>query len=283
MKMLSCKRIARMIALYAAGDLVGARRREVAAHLATCEGCRRLAEEFSLSRNLLAQAFTLPEFGADFYSGIRGSVLGEIARDRRVSKPALFRRRWLYATAFAALVIAFGLMLQHFGSIKRQATRDLAIAPGGTDHRPLGQEKRTNSSTSHATELPQPPRNMPRLPGSSMTRANKVMALAYTRKQSGQSKPVEDLDGSAAAQVEPGDRKQIGQATPLTSITSAVAIEPAPSSGESPLSPSPRSASQLSRIEIQTANPNIRIIWLARREPEETNHAQDQNQNGNRD
>ena len=109
------------------------------------------------------------------------------------------------------------------------------------------------------------------------------MALAYTRKQSGQSKPVEDLDGSAAAQVEPGGRKQIGQATPLTSITSAVAIEPAPSSGESPLSPSPRSASQLSRIEIRQPTRTSGSFGLRGENLEETNHAQDQNQNGNRD
>jgi hypothetical protein len=45
------------------------------------------------------------------------------------------------------------------------------------------------------------------------------------------------------------------------------------------------SASQVSRIEIQTADPNIRIIWLVpreSREPEENNHDQDQPENSNR-
>ncbi|PYS85960.1 MAG: anti-sigma factor, partial [Acidobacteria bacterium] len=40
-----------MISLYVAGDLIGAPEREVAAHLAACDGCRRLADEFSESRS----------------------------------------------------------------------------------------------------------------------------------------------------------------------------------------------------------------------------------------
>jgi hypothetical protein len=42
---------------------------------------------------------------------------------------------------------------------------------------------------------------------------------------------------------------------------------------------------QISRIEIQTADPNIRIIWLSpqeSREPDGTNHVQDHPETSNR-
>ena len=103
MRRLNCKRTARMISLYIAGDLVGAPEREVAAHLAACDGCRRLADEFSESSSLMTEACAPPEFGAEFYSGIRQAVLGEIASDQMLAKPSIFRPRWLYATAFAAI------------------------------------------------------------------------------------------------------------------------------------------------------------------------------------
>jgi len=46
MRTLNCKRMTRMMSLYIAGDLSGATLRAATLHLATCEACRRLAEEF---------------------------------------------------------------------------------------------------------------------------------------------------------------------------------------------------------------------------------------------
>ena len=61
MRTLNCKRMAQMLSLYVAGDLVGAPERKVAAHLAACEACRRLAQEFSESSSLLTQACAPPK------------------------------------------------------------------------------------------------------------------------------------------------------------------------------------------------------------------------------
>ena len=138
MRALNCKRTTRMISLYVAGDLVGGAEREVATHLAACDACRRLAQEFSVSSSLLAEACALPEFGAAFYSGIRSAVLGEIASQQLQAKPSLFRPRWLYATAFAAIVIVSGVMLRHFVSIRHETPRDVTTVkmqptPGPTE------------------------------------------------------------------------------------------------------------------------------------------------------
>ena len=281
MRTLNCKRVAQMISLYVAGDLVGAPEREVATHLAACERCRRLAEDFSESSSLLTQACRPPEFNAAFYSGIRRAVLDEIRRDRMLSKPSLFRRRWLYATAFAAVVMAAGLMLQHFGSTRRETPQGLA-----------GQAKATNSSSSPGlSELQQSPRKPQGLPGTLAGKSHKDLALENPRRSLKQFETVRKPDASRIAQA---GLAQIALAmqssTSASTSISPAALESTTFSLGSTSPPAGRaSASQVSRIEIQTADPNIRIIWLApqesreSREFDEINHDQDQDENGNRE
>lgn len=259
MRTLTCKSIARNIPLYVAGDLVGRSEREVTAHLVACEDCRRLSEEFSESNSLLARACSPPEFGADFYSGIRSAVLADISRDRMRSKPSLFRPRWLYATAFAAIVIASALMLQHFSSTGRQS---LALAPRVTGQPTSDQAKATNLSS------------LPQSHGPSGTRGMQARKPAIR-----QAAP----DTAQAARI---NRAQIAQAIESPASVEPVALESASvSDGSASSAPGRASSSQVSRIEIQTTNPNIRIIWLTPREPresEETNRDQDQHKNGTR-
>jgi hypothetical protein len=272
--------MARMISLYVAGDLVGAREREVAAHLAACEECRRLAEEFSESSSLLTQACMPPEFGAEFYSGIRDAVLGEITRDRMLSKPSLFRPRWLYATAFAAIVIASGVMLQHFGSARRGTPQGLALAPQVSDQPTSGQAREANSSSlPQLSESPQAPRKSRGLPGTLRAQSQKVLALVNPHGSSRQFEAVRKPNASDTDQTARDSGTQIEPAMPSSTRVGPVALESATLSGGSASSLSERASdSQVSRIEIQTADPNIRIIWLSpreSREPEENNHDKD--------
>ena len=260
MRTLNCKRVAGMISLYVAGDLLGTPEREVAVHLAACGACRRLAKEFAESNSLLTRACAPPEFGPEFYVGIRNAVLDKITRDRRLSRAPFFRRRWVYATAFAAIVIAAGVMLQHFGNRGRQTPLDLAIAAPVTDQMASGQKMGTDSSPSSWSS-----KGTPGVP------KQNVRALVNQRGSSGRLETVQKANTSGAAQTARGKNIQVAQAMPL---------------GETPPFSSGRAAaSQVSRIEIQTADPNIRIIWLGRRdsrESETSNHDQHQDENGNR-
>ena len=258
MRTLNCKRTARMISLYVAGDLVGAPEREVAAHLAACDGCRQLAEEFTESSSLLTQAGTPPEFGAEFYAEIRDAVLGEIARDQILSKPSLFRPRWLYATAFAALVIVSGVMLQHFAGSRREPPRDLARAS------PV-----TVRPTSGPTEVPSPRKKHERT-GKPSAPADRLLARANPRGSARQFETVTRPEELVATQAALDSSTQIEPAMQSSTIVGPVALE---------------ASSQVSRIEIQTADPNIRIIWLSPREsgePDATKHDQDHPETSNR-
>ncbi len=258
MRTLNCKRTARIISLYVAGDLVGAPEREVAAHLAACEGCRRLAEEFSESSSLLTEACARPEFSAEFYSGIRHAVLGEIVSDQMLAKPSLFRPPWLYATAFAAIVIVSGVMLQHFVSTRREPPRDVARAP-----------QVTGQPTSPLSATPSP-RKKVELSGTQSAPSNKMPALANPRGSSGHFERVREPFALATAQAVRDSRPQIQPAKQSSTSLGSVALE---------------TSSQISRIEIQTADPNIRIIWLSPREsqePDGTIHDQDHPETSNR-
>ena len=238
-------------------DVPAAPEREVAAHLAACEGCRRLAEEFSESSSLLTQAFTPPEFGAEFYSGIRHAVLGEIASNQMPAKPSLFRPRWLYATAFAAIVIVSGVMLQHFAGTRHEPPRDLARAPQAADQ-----------PTPRSSEGPLPGKKH-ELTGKQNGSSNSLLALANPH---GSFRHFAEL------------RKPDALVT-QAALVSGAQIEPAMQSSTSLGPVALETSSQVSRIEIQTADPNIRIIWLSSREsrePDGTNHDQDHPETSNR-
>src|SRR6266576_777908 len=92
MRTLNCKRMIRMMSLYIAGDLSGATQRAATLHLATCELCRRVTEEFSETSALLTQACAPTEFDAEFYTGIRRAVLSEITHSRVLSQSSLIGR-----------------------------------------------------------------------------------------------------------------------------------------------------------------------------------------------
>ena len=77
-----------------------------------------------------------PEFGAEFYEGLRASVLGEIGRDRRRPAPtprsplsgALRGRRLVYATSFALALVACALAFNFYSRRASDAPAP-ALAP----------------------------------------------------------------------------------------------------------------------------------------------------------
>ena len=249
----NCKRMARVISLYVAGDLVGTPERKAAAHLAACEHCSRIATEFSGSNQMLLESSALPEFGAEFYAGIRSAVLGEI-KQQRVSRRFRFAGRWIYATSITVAIIGGGILLQHYRTVPKTPD-DLAFnisppAPGGL--------KAADSS---------PAPRLLKLPTQASHRRIAV------RKADAQ---VTDRVARADASETMPSLNRIGR-----SVFESGRPPGAPTSSPSGLGSKP----EVSRIEIRTSDPNIRIIWLApaqSRSSEPTNHDQIPPENGDR-
>lgn len=214
---LNCKRPSRNLPLFVAGDLSAYLNREMVNHLAICEECDRLAQEFRESNSLLTEACALPEFGARFYDEIRNNVLDQIKRDGISSRPR-FGHRWIFASAFALMLVASAVMFVRWRAV-REAPQGLGSTTqiaGNTasNHQPESTSSHQSKDFSSKIQRPQKP----------------ARRMTLTHPTSEQFQSAKNLTAS------PGG--------PQVS----------PSEGAS--------ASEVSRIEIQTSNPNIRIIWL---------------------
>jgi hypothetical protein len=214
---LNCKRASRNVPLFVAGDLSGDLNREMVNHLAICEECSRLAQEFRESNSLFTEACALPEFGAQFYDQIRNNVLDKINRDGISSRPR-FGHRWIFASAFALMLIASGVMFMR-SRAPREAPQDLV----------------STTPVAGKTAASKPPES-----------ASSLQSKDLPRKSQRPQKlvPQTRLTHPTSQQFQSGRNLSA-------------------SSGDPRVSPSElTSASEVSRIEIQTSNPNIRIIWL---------------------
>lgn len=269
MKKWNCKRMIRMMPLYVAGDLAAARESKAAGHLAACERCRGLSEEFSESGALLINAWALPEFDAEFYAGIRTSVLREITQQRSSSKPSLFAGRWVYATALAVAIIVFAVVLQLHRTAPK-SPRDLAFNPVVPvviePAAPKLMKVAVPSSSPQLAELPQ-----------SQRKSRRQIVVRNT------SAP--DLDRTtrdSALKITPAM-----QLSPTVGTVASARLNREPVTlpgGSAALKSGPASTSGVSRIEIRTADPNIRIIWLgARKSPGSGDTYHNQNEDENRD
>jgi hypothetical protein len=274
MRGMNCKRAAEFLPLYAAGDLDAARADEVASHVAVCEGCRHVAGEFRESRALLVEAFETPEFGAEFYTGIRSSVLEKISREREPSTPslvaALFGRRLAYATTFAVALIALALAFQHFRGGRRETTQQLAggqqnvNAPQQDQRRGSEASPQLNAKNNEATPSPTHTAMIPHKESTRRTTPDR-------RREPMPTPVMRDDESAQIAQVLPSSVNVAHEAS--ESASPAVGSTPAVMATAAP---------EVSRIEIQTADPNIRIIWLAPQKSEAPNPNEPKNENGER-
>jgi len=214
---LNCKRASRNVPLFVAGDLSGDLNREMVNHLAICEECDRLAQEFRESNSLLTEACALPEFGAQFYDQIRNNVLDKITRDGISSRPR-FGHRWIFASAFALMLIASGVMFLRWRAAP-EAPQDLA----------------STTQIAGKTASNQPPES-----------ASPLQSKDLPPKTQRPQKPVRRMT------LIPPTSQQFQSARNLAAPPDDPQVSPSEIA----------SASEVSSIEIQTSNPNIRIIWL---------------------
>ena len=241
MTLMSCKRAEKLMPLYAAGDLpAGRESRAVAAHVAGCASCAALAEEFRASREWARTSDAVPEFGDEFYEQLRAGVLDRVNRDTRPAAPsrvafffpALFAgRRLAYAASLALAACALALSL-YFGRDTSLPRRDdLARTP-----------------PTRNVIAPPPPAHAEPTPDAS--RDARETARPNLKRAGGGFKRTPTPRRAAPTH----------DAAPARELTAAA--NDAARQGVAPAAPRAETASA-SRIEIQTADPNIRIIWLA--------------------
>ncbi|MFL6211461.1 MAG: zf-HC2 domain-containing protein [Pyrinomonadaceae bacterium] len=229
---MNCARVGKLIPLHVAGDLPAQRARAVAQHLDACAQCRTTADDYAASRAWL-QTGAQPVFADAFYDDIRTAVLRQI---KQAQRPAPFfasfsTRRLAYVAAAVALVcvvcaLAWHAQFRHEpGTGVASNNRNEAAAPTPTPISMPSSTERANEEQPH----------------------QKIIKQGGPRRSPNTGPPARLLH---TTHEETASRPQLKRAPVLL-----------PTNPDEPGTAA--AATEVARIEIQTADPNIRIIWLA--------------------
>lgn len=224
---MNCKDVQELLPLHVGGDLAAKQAHSLSAHLENCDACSDLAigyrESFLLTKNV-----ETPAFSSEFYDGIRQSVLSQIAQDSVKS------RSWSFADllprtfrlrpewAVAALLIVAAFAF-YFISNRDKGPVETVQTPAWNNPKPV-----VPSSPSNVGDPAVTPQEQPRTANNGTTRRKP--------RQRNVARSVKEPTYTAP---------------PVNSPEESVAAS----------QPVPKSAEPL-RVEMQTNDSNIRIIWF---------------------
>lgn len=248
---MNCKNIEPLLSLYVGRDLEEEQSRLVAAHLQSCTECTLAADEYAGASQLL-QGYEPPFFSEGVYSGIREQVLNEIERESQAPVwPGIFsqlflalvqpRMRWMTAT----LLLAISLTVLYLSRKPlRQLPNDQKVAVRTEEPNQAGSESGARSENSSESA------------GSSSFSNKGQVRVATTRR------PTAGKREANAGVIATNASRELDKTTKVDSSTidrvvQRVLGESQPSSVPAPL-----------RVEMQTSNRNIRIIWLSGQRPD---------------
>jgi hypothetical protein len=237
-----CTHAEKLIPLFAGDDLPAPDADALRRHLESCANCRRLAAEFEESRDWL-RGFAAPQFDEAMLDGMRDSVLIDIGRIEN-------RARWLqwivpgwnlrfaFAASLALMLIGvlFGLVTN-----RRQPPYD-----------PQSNQAEMRKGGGNQVELPDDKAPDGRAKDDEQVATGKPDRRKFKRKaiEPGLNEPQQTKE----RMIEPDLIAQSINATEPATDQSFVAD---PANIDSDVN------RDMLRIEIQTADPNIRIIWFA--------------------
>ncbi len=246
-----CEHFEKLIPLYVGGDLEPLEADSVRQHLNTCAHCRQLNSEFQDSQNWLT-GFAVPKFDEASFANMRASVFREIERqEKRGSWPAWIdwllpkwspRQGWgpglMLASATVAVAITTGLV----AVVYRQQT--IPVKSGGEIIANNDKQADTGNIKQYGSDSVGVPVSNPI--------SGKHRSLRSKRVDS-PLPPEAFNNGGFSNALEPPvtpeeTAEQVATTAPAEQVAATVPQEPV--------------EKEMLRIELQTADPNIRIIWL---------------------
>ena len=252
---MNCRRVERLIALRVGGDITPESERAVAEHLRGCEGCRRSAPAFAASRALL-DSYEPPEFDPTFFDSVRRNVMREIEKAPAPRRLALFADRLLgrrsLAHAFAlALAVAVGLVgLKVFNERGDVVNRQTANANSAGAELKAGKHISADSAPEAITPHQAGRQGQPRQVAKQQQRRAGAAPQRAVKLQV-------NVPAHAATPELVSGGSEMERLT--NDVTSDAVEEVAFLEGR----PAVESEPKMLRIELQTGDPNVRIIWLS--------------------
>jgi putative zinc finger protein len=225
---MDCRRIEKLIPLYVECDLEGDESGRVSAHLETCDSCNTLVAEYEASQSWL-RLNTLPDFDDAMLDDMKRGVMRGIDEAReRPSFFGFFTWPLMPGRAFAA--VAALLIIFAVFALYIYSGRSSAVSKDS----PLAEE------TFKPEDMPAP-KDLKQAPGASPVASNRNRKR-YLIKTTGRNRP--------------GERPKFDRVI-RTQTDSTVAQKTADV---------PTETEEMTRIEIQTGDPDIRIIWFSPKE-----------------
>jgi hypothetical protein len=232
-----CTHAEKLIPLFAGDDLPARKADALRRHLESCAKCRRLAAEFEESHEWL-RGFAAPQFDESMLDGMRDSVLRDIGRiENRSRWIQWIVPRWnlkFMAVLSMSLLIVFAAAYAYRGRQRQPVTdkKDIVITTPGRDS--IGGAQGNNEGF-------------------------KVNPSPVPTRLPLRKRPRGIIENHGVKPVQSPDRV-IAQISPPPP---PINIEPAfePPIGD-PAKDDAIFNREMTRIEFQTADPNIRIIWL---------------------
>lgn len=269
---MNCKQSEQLIPLFVEADLDAAVMQQVTTHIETCNSCCNLAAEFQASQ-LSLRMLSSPEFDEAMMAELRRTVRREIAPTHvRPSITDLLSSRWHLKAAFAVSLVLLMSAIVYFRQETKQVRQETAshnqtVAPDLS--KPIRNETETKTSVKdrgfHSRQFSKKTERF-----SSRTTSRN---LENTVRQAS----AENTNNQIAVAAPVSARESDEDATRISNINSLISILPPVPQAERATSSLEKSAPEpeMLRMEFQTADPNIKIIWLTPKEPTRTNPVAD--------
>ena len=245
---MNCKQVEELLPLYAGGDLEEKRATLVTEHLQTCMACARVADEYCESVQL-TQRFAPPLFSEAVYAGVRQRVLRDIETEAKApvwSQPIanLFRPGLTWAIA-GMLLIVVSMFAIYFIVIRGNADQQLVKNPPAKVQ--PARDERSNPGPQSGTRA---------APSPSVQSGEKAQQLVGV-PQSQRKRSRDTLRISTVGAKSPEATSTANNIPPQSTNLPEPMMFPHRDSG---------ALSKTLRVEIQTKDPNIRIIWFVQQE-----------------
>jgi hypothetical protein len=246
---MNCKKITQLIPLFVEADLEVFEMEQLSAHFAVCNLCSDAMKEFQASQFMLHN-FAAPEFNEEVFAQMRSSVLNEIARPQIENLSSTF---WNWKVAFAAslamVILVSGIAMNlhnrnenyvaQSDNFNDQKSENFIAAPS-----PKLKIAAINPSSLHRIPKPRSGRN----------------SIAQGEASISKRNPGNVIENHPS----PERAIEIDREENSVAINNSIAVihETTAVLDEEKLTTEP----EMLRIELQTADPNIRIIWFAPKE-----------------
>jgi|SRR6185503_8886371 len=231
---MNCRRVEKLMPLYVEDDLRPALATRIASHLEWCGRCNWLADDYKESQSWLRTS-TPPEFDSALLDSVKSGALAQIAANRqRHSRLAAFAEHWnrrqVFALSAAALIIVATFVVYVYQT-RLKDTGNVEAVKKMPDEMPADDRaSNLNSATKAAPEAGFPPER-------SVSKRTRHSLKNFAR--TGVPNEREKLDVAQSEAPGPPDAQRPGVSS---------------------------DSKDMLRIEIQTSDPLIRIIWFAPRE-----------------